>query len=123
MEVIPYSFGGVPLLSLAGDFDHDAVSSFTEGVKETLGKDRSRLLLQLTDCPYIDSGGIGCLLSSLRKVRPHGWLGVVAPSRTSFVCSRSWALPSTPVFAYSPALTTFRPTPRSPAPTEHVSSS
>ena len=80
MEVVAYSFGGVPLLSLAGDFDHNSVSSFSEEAEEALGKDGSRLLLQLTDCPYIDSGGIGCLLSSLRRVRDQGWLGVIAPS-------------------------------------------
>jgi len=80
MEVIPYSFGGIPLLSLPGDFDHASVSSFTEEAEEALGKDGSRLLLQLTDCPYIDSGGIGCLLSSLHRVRDQGWLGVIAPS-------------------------------------------
>lgn len=80
MEVIPYFFGGVPLLSLAGDFDHASVSSFGEEAEEALGKDGSRLLLQLTDCPYIDSGGISCLLSSLRRVCDHGWLGVIAPS-------------------------------------------
>jgi anti-anti-sigma factor len=79
MEVIPYSFGGIPLLSLAGDFDHASVSSFTEEAEEALGKDGTRLLLQLTDCPYIDSGGISCLLSSLRRVRDQGWLGVIAP--------------------------------------------
>lgn len=80
MEVIPYSFGGVPLLSLAGDFDHDSVSSFTEQAEQALGTDGRHLLLQLTDCPYIDSGGIGCLVSSLRRVRHDGWLGVIAPS-------------------------------------------
>ena len=80
MEVIPYSFGGVPLLSLAGDFDHDSVSSFTEQADQALGTNGHRLLLQMTDCPYMDSGRVGCLVSSLRRVRGCGWLGVVAPS-------------------------------------------
>jgi anti-anti-sigma factor len=80
MEIIPYAFGGVPLLSLAGDFDHAAVPSFTKAAEKALGEDSGRLLLQVTDCPYVDSGGIGCLVSSLRRVRPAGWLGVIAPS-------------------------------------------
>ena len=37
------------------------------------------MLLQFTDCPYIDSGGVGCLISVLRQVRGHGWLGVIDP--------------------------------------------
>ena len=80
MEIIAYSFESIPLLSLAGDFDHASVSSFTEEAEKALGKDGNRLLLQLTDCPFVDSGGIGCLLSSLHKVRHRGWLGVIAPS-------------------------------------------
>ena len=80
MEIMSYAFDGIPLLSLDGDFDHASVSSFSEKAREALGETGSRLLLQLTDCPFIDSGGIGCLLTSLRQVRPTGWLGVVAPS-------------------------------------------
>jgi anti-anti-sigma factor len=80
MEVTRYSFGGIPLLSLAGDFDHASAPYFTGEAEEALGGDGSRLLLQLTDCPYLDSGGIGCLLSFLRRVRGGGWLGVIAPT-------------------------------------------
>ena len=79
MEIVRYSFGGIPLLSLAGDFDHAAVTSFTEESQGALGEGGGRLLLQLTDCPYIDSGGVGCLISSLRQVGGHGWLGVIDP--------------------------------------------
>ena len=79
MEVVPYSFAGIPLLSLAGDFDHASAPSFAEEVDAVLDAGGSNLLLQLTDCPYIDSGGIGCLISSLRRVRDPGWLGVIAP--------------------------------------------
>lgn len=79
MEVISYSFGGIPLFSLAGDFDHASVSYFMEQSQSALGEDGRRLLLQLTDCPYIDSGGVGCLVSSLRRLRSDGWLGVIDP--------------------------------------------
>jgi anti-anti-sigma factor len=80
MEVTRYSFGGIPLLSLAGDFDHASAPYFTEVAEKALGGDGSRLLLQLTDCPYLDSGGMSCLLSFLRRVRHSGWLGVIAPT-------------------------------------------
>ncbi len=80
MEVNRYSFRGIPLLSLAGDFDHASAPYFTGEAEEALGENGSRLLLQLTDCPYLDSGGISCLLSFLRRVRRSGWLGVIAPS-------------------------------------------
>jgi anti-anti-sigma factor len=80
LEIASYSFRGVPLLSLAGDLDHASAAQFNAAVGRALGSDGNRLLLQLTDCPYMDSGGISCLLSLLRRFRPDGWLGVVAPS-------------------------------------------
>jgi hypothetical protein len=43
MEIILYSFGRVPLLSLAGDFDHNSVSSCTEGADKALVKDGHQL--------------------------------------------------------------------------------
>jgi anti-anti-sigma factor len=41
----------------------------------------SSLLLDLADCPYLDSGGLSVLLYAVREVQGTGWLGVVAPSR------------------------------------------
>ena len=79
MEIIAYTFGDIPILSLAGEFDRTAVSDFCEQAERALGDDGSRLLLQFTDCSYIDSGGIGCLLGILQQVRNRGWLGLLAP--------------------------------------------
>jgi anti-anti-sigma factor len=80
LEVVSYSFGGIPLLSLAGDFDHSSLSEFRKKADEALSDGGMRLLLQLTDCTYIDSGGVSNLLTLLHRVRNRGWLGVIAPS-------------------------------------------
>jgi anti-sigma B factor antagonist len=79
LEVVTYSFGGIPLLSLAGDFDHSSLPLFRERAKKALGDGGARLLLQLTDTAYIDSGGVSSLLSLLHQVRNRGWLGVIGP--------------------------------------------
>ena len=79
LEVVTYSFGGIPLLSLAGDFDHSALPTFKEKAGEALGDGGFRLLLQLTDTTYIDSGGVSSLLALLHKVRNRGWIGVISP--------------------------------------------
>jgi anti-anti-sigma factor len=81
LEVISYSLGGIPLLSLAGDFDHSSLSIFKEKADEALGDGGMRLLLQLTDCLYIDSGGVSIMLSLLHRVRNRGWLGVIDPNQ------------------------------------------
>jgi anti-sigma B factor antagonist len=79
LEVVTYSFGGIPLLSLAGDFDHSSLPLFRERARQAMGDGGSRLLLQLTDTVYIDSGGVSSLLSLLHQVRNKGWLGVIGP--------------------------------------------
>jgi anti-anti-sigma factor len=80
LEVISYSFGGIPLLSLAGDFDHSSLALFRQKTDDALGDDGIRLLIQLTDCSYVDSGGVSSLLTLLHRVRTKGWLGVIDPS-------------------------------------------
>jgi anti-anti-sigma factor len=80
LEVMSYSFGDIPLLSLAGEFDHSSQTTFKEKADEALGDDGNRLLLQLTDCVYIDSGGVSILLSLLHRARNRGWLGVISPN-------------------------------------------
>ncbi|MCL5734597.1 MAG: STAS domain-containing protein [Actinobacteria bacterium] len=80
MEIVPYVVGEIPMLSLAGEFDRTAVPEFSEKAEQALGPEGARLVIQLTDCPYIDSGGIGCLLGLLQRVRNRGWLGLLAPS-------------------------------------------
>lgn len=79
MEIASYSVAGIPLLSLEGDFDRAAVSLFAERADAALRGQGKRLLLQLTDCPYMDSGGVSALLSCLHRVRGSGWLGVIGP--------------------------------------------
>ena len=76
LEVITYSFGGVPLLSLAGDFDHSSAALFGERASQALESGGTSLLLQLTDTTYIDSGGVSVLLALLHTVRNRGWLGI-----------------------------------------------
>ena len=80
VEIVPYTLGEIPMLSLAGDFDRTAVPEFSERAEQALGTDGARLLLQLTDCSYIDSGGIGCLLELLQRVRNRGWVGLLGPN-------------------------------------------
>jgi anti-anti-sigma factor len=80
LEIISYSFGGIPFLSLAGDLDHSSLGLFREKTDEALSGKGTRILLQLSDCSYVDSGGVSALLTLLHRVRNRGWIGVIAPS-------------------------------------------
>jgi anti-anti-sigma factor len=37
------------------------------------------MLLDLTDCGYLDSAGLSVLIHALREVQGKGWLGVINP--------------------------------------------
>jgi anti-sigma B factor antagonist len=80
MEISQVSLCGIPLLRVAGDIDHSASPVFYEAVQTSLALDGGRLLLDLSACPYLDSGGLGVILIAHREVRGRGWLGVVGPS-------------------------------------------
>jgi anti-anti-sigma factor len=81
MEISQASLSGIPLLRIVGDVDHSTSAAFDEAVQRSLAVNGRRLLLDLSACPYLDSGGLGVILAALKEVRGRGWLGVVGPSR------------------------------------------
>jgi anti-anti-sigma factor len=81
MEISQASLSGIPLLRIAGEVDHSTSAVFAEAVQRSLAANGGRLLLDLSACPYLDSGGLGVILAALKEVRGRGWLGVVGPSR------------------------------------------
>jgi stage II sporulation protein AA (anti-sigma F factor antagonist) len=80
VEVSQASLSGIPILRVVGDADHQAAAAFAEAVRNALDPDRDCLLLDLSDCPYLDSGGLGVILTVYRDMRERGWVGVVGPS-------------------------------------------
>jgi anti-sigma B factor antagonist len=68
---------GVPLLAVNGDIDHFTALELEKAVLKALPPDGSRLIVDLTSCSYIDSGGLAVLLHVVRRVRSGGWLAVV----------------------------------------------
>ena len=78
METIKTSLSGVPLLRVIGEVDHSTAPALDEVVQKALPLDDSHLILDLSECPYLDSGGLGVILMAVRKVQAGGWLGVIA---------------------------------------------
>jgi anti-anti-sigma factor len=77
MEVLETSLSGIPLIRITGDVDHSNAPALDEAAHRALRSNPGLLLLDLTNCPYLDSGGLGVLLSLVREVRDTGWVGVV----------------------------------------------
>jgi anti-anti-sigma factor len=75
MQILASSVGKVPLLEVVGDIDHLSADDFESAVKSILDG-QNRLLLDLTRCGYMDSGGLGAILWAVRDLHEDGWIGV-----------------------------------------------
>jgi anti-anti-sigma factor len=80
MEIIRKSLGGVPLLEICEDIDHSTAEEFHQAVHDALDE-RRRLLLDLSGCRYVDSGGLAVILATTKELGGGGWLGVVGGTR------------------------------------------
>jgi anti-anti-sigma factor len=79
MKVTEDAIDGVPLIIVEGDLDQaskqlarDAVDAALHGPSPPRG-----LLIDLTDCTFLDSGGLGVLLTALARLPEDGWLGII----------------------------------------------
>ena len=80
MRVLESALSGVPVLRPTGEVDHSNAPVLEESVQKALRASGGHILLDLTECPYLDSGGLSVLLDAVREVREKGWLGVIAPT-------------------------------------------
>jgi anti-anti-sigma factor len=79
MKVVEGEIGGVPLIVVDGELDQSTKQVVRDAVFDVLrGPYPPRnLLVDLTDCAFLDSGGIGVLLSALAHLPADGWLGLI----------------------------------------------
>jgi anti-anti-sigma factor len=65
------------LLRVSGELDHYGGSQLCAVGREELGADGRVLLLDLSECIYVDSGGLGALFGLLRDLGSEGVLGLI----------------------------------------------
>jgi anti-anti-sigma factor len=82
MDVIESTTGGIPLIVIDGDLDQsskqaarDALSGILHGPYPP-----QSVLVDLSDCTFLDSGGLSVLLYALEQLPAHGWLGLIGAS-------------------------------------------
>lgn len=82
MNLIEGAIDGVPLIVIDGDLDHSSKQIVRDAVGEIFhGAYPPRsVLFDLTDCTFLDSGGLGVLLYVLGQLPADGWLGVIGAS-------------------------------------------
>ncbi len=79
MNISESDIHDVPLLIIEGELDHsskqDARDAFDAILRGAFPP--QNLLVDLSGCTYLDSGGLGVLFSALRELPDDGWLGLV----------------------------------------------
>jgi anti-sigma B factor antagonist len=69
----PRDIGEATVIDVSGRITlGEGSAMLREMVKELVGKDRKRIILNLGDVSYIDSSGIGELVSGFQTVRTNG---------------------------------------------------
>jgi len=72
IEISPSATGGVTRLDLTGELDLTGAEPLAEAVEAALASGASELLLDLTGTTFIDSAGVGALLSAQRRTDASG---------------------------------------------------
>lgn len=80
VQIKEHTFDSAYILAVEGELDRVIVPLLEEKFAARLEEGERRLLLDLRDCTYVDSGGLGLILSLLRRVQPDGLLGIIDPS-------------------------------------------
>ena len=88
----------IPLLKVVGDLDRSNGSKVVEWGEEELGVSNRLLLLDLSDCPHVDSAGLGSLFTLLQVVAPRGVLGVYGVNPDVYRLMQMVGLIGTPAF-------------------------
>jgi anti-anti-sigma factor len=79
MEISTDTLGGVPLIAVSGDLDRASKYAVLQLVDKLfrLPDPPRALLLDLSGCAFVDSGGITVLLSTLDRLPADGWMGLI----------------------------------------------
>lgn len=69
----------VPLFGIQGEIDHGNMAELAVAIDRAMTPEVTRVLLDLTDVSYIDSGGLAVLYTIVQRLQSSGWLGVINP--------------------------------------------
>lgn len=98
MEITLTSQGNVPVLQVTGDLDMATALQFDSALEEHSHGFHSPVVLDLTACPFLDSGALNVLLQAVRRLGDSAWLGVVGANRNLLRVFEIVALTADPRF-------------------------
>jgi anti-anti-sigma factor len=77
LQISHSSHGAIPILCVTGDIDMAGAPLLEAAVGNGSQTYNSPLLIDLTRCPFIDSGGLNVLFQAVRRMDGTAWLGAV----------------------------------------------
>jgi anti-anti-sigma factor len=80
MNVIETEVDGIPLIVVEGDLDQSSKPVVLDAIHDVFHGAPQNLLIDLTDCAFLDSGGLSVLLTTLARLPAGGWLGIIGAS-------------------------------------------
>lgn len=69
MKITLEDMQGIKNISLVGRFDASSATLFRDTIKNLLKEGTGKFVVDFQQVDYIDSGGLGSLVSSLRQIR------------------------------------------------------
>jgi anti-anti-sigma factor len=97
-QVLAGHLDEIPMLKVVGELDRVNGSKVVEWGEEELKVGSQMLLLDLSECSYADSGGLGSLFTVLQILAPRGVLGVFGAKRDVYRLIEMVGLATTPAF-------------------------
>lgn len=79
MEIRQQLLGAVPIIRVSGELEHPNAPALEKAFRVHLKAGNHRLMLDLSGCSYIDSGGLAAIISTVGDLRDDGLLAIVAP--------------------------------------------
>ena len=67
MDIATREKGKVLIFDIKGDLDAKSASALKEKMNEKIAEGKTWILINLTDVPYMDSAGLGVLVSGLKN--------------------------------------------------------
>ncbi len=73
--------GNVPVIDLKGEVDVYTAPKFKTAMIDLIDEGNYNVVVNLTNVQYMDSAGLGALVSGLKRVREHnGTINLVSPT-------------------------------------------
>ena len=82
MDIAQQLLGAIPVIRVTGDLDRLSAPVLEKAFQAHIKAANHRIILDLSDCSYVDSGGLAVIMTTVGELRDDGLLAIVAGDRS-----------------------------------------